>query len=323
MVFVHRSDNFKEYMTLDQLRTFQAVATARSFRGAADVLHITQPAISKQIQALEAELDERLFERGRSAQLTSAGTALLKHVEHLSRVLTVAKEEITDLRELRAGHLSIGAAHSVATYVLPSLIEAYRARYPKVNLSIESGWSLEIIGRIMTYDLDLGLLVLLSPKLQAFQQLTLVPLATSDLVFVTSPNGPLAGRKKITWDDLREAPWILNHDGCVYRSYIERRLKEHGQTLKVEVQVMGLELQKKLTELGLGVSLLPRKFVTTELRQGSLKALNVEGTKLQVYSCLVLRKDKYIHGAMKGFLRLVQKTFQPPKNGLTRYLRPL
>ena len=307
-------------MTLDQLRTFQAVATVRSFRGAADVLHITQPAISKQIQALEAELDERLFERGRSAQLTSAGTALLKHVEHLSRILTVAKEEITDLRELRAGHLSIGAAHSVATYVLPGLIEAYRARYPKVNLSIDSGWSVEITGRVMTYELDFGLLVLLSPKLQGFQQLTFVPLETTDLVFVTAPNDRLAARKKTTWDELKEAPWILNQHGCVYRSYIERRLKERGQALKVEVEVMGLELQKKLTELGLGVSLLPKNFVSRELRQGSLKVLNVEGTKLRVYSCLVLRKDKYIHGAMKGFLRLLQETFQPAKDGLTGYL---
>jgi DNA-binding transcriptional LysR family regulator len=307
-------------MTLDQLRTFQAVASVRSFRGAADVLHITQPAISKQIQALEAELDERLFERGRSAHLTSAGIALLKHVEHLSRILAVAKEEITDLRELRAGHLSIGAAHSVATYVLPGLVEAYRARYPKVNLSIDSGWSVDVTGRVMTYDLDFGLLVLLSPKLQGFQQLTFVPLETTDLVFVTAPNDRLAGRKKITWDELKEAPWILNQHGCVYRSYIERRLKERGQALKVEVEVMGLELQKKLTELGLGVSLLPRNFVTRELRQGSLKVLNVEGTKLQGYSCLVLRKDKYIHGAMKGFLRLLQETFQPPKNGLMRYL---
>jgi DNA-binding transcriptional LysR family regulator len=307
-------------MTLDQLRTFRAVAAVRSFRGAAGVLHITQPAVSKQIQALEAELNEPLFERGKSAQLTSAGVALLKHAEHLSRILTVAKEEITDLKELRAGHLSIGAAHSVATYVLPSLVEAYRARYPKVNLSIHSGWSGEITSRVMTYDLDLGLIRLLSPKPQGIQQLTFVPFAATDLVFVTSPNDRLAGRKKITWADLREAPWILNHNGCVYRSHIESRLKEGGQALKVEVEVMGLELQKKLTELGLGVSVLPRNLVTTELRQGSLIALNIEGTKLQIYSCLAFRKGKYIHGAMKGFLRLLQETFRPAKDGLARYV---
>jgi DNA-binding transcriptional LysR family regulator len=183
-------------MTLDQLRTFQAVAAVKSFRGAAEVLHITQPAISKQIQALEAELNERLFERGKSARLTSAGTALLKHAEHLSRILAVAKEEITDLRELRAGHLSIGAAHSVATYVLPGLIEAYRARYPKVKLSVNSAWSGEITGRVMTHDLDLGLIRLLSPKPQGFQQVTLVPFATNDLVFVASPKDRLAGKIK-------------------------------------------------------------------------------------------------------------------------------
>jgi DNA-binding transcriptional LysR family regulator len=310
-------------MTLDQLRTFRAVATAKSFRNAVELLHITQPAISKQIGALETELGERLFERGRSAQLTSAGTALLKHVEHLSRILTAAKEEIADLRELRGGHLSIGAAHSIATYVLPNLIETYRARYPKVNLSIESGWSLEITNRVVTYDLDLGLLVLVSPKVEGgFPQLTFVLLATTDLVFVASANDPLTRRKQITWDELKAAPWILNQEGCVYRSYIERRLRERGQAMKVEVEVIGLELQKKLSQLGLGIALLPKNFVVKELQQGSLKTLNVKGTKLQGYSYLVFRKDKYLHGAMKGFLKLLQENFNPAKNGLRRYSEP-
>jgi DNA-binding transcriptional LysR family regulator len=300
-------------MTLDQLRTFQAVAAAKSFRHAADLLHLTQPAVSKQIQALETELDQRLFERGRNAQLTSAGSALLKHVDRLSRILTVAKEEIADLRELRGGHLSIGASHSFAAYELPHLIEAYRTNYPKINLSIEAGWSGEITQRVVSYALDLGLLVLLTPGLEGFPQLSFFPLATTDLVFVVSPNDPLAKRKRLTWEDLKEAPWILNQQGCVYRGYIERRLKERGQPLKVEVEVLGLELQKKLTQLGLGISLLPKSFVRAELQQGTLKTLDVAGTNLQAYSCLVFRSDKYIHGAMKAFLKLLQDSFDPAK----------
>jgi DNA-binding transcriptional LysR family regulator len=303
-------------MTLDQLRTFQTVADAKSFRDAADRLHLTQPAISKQIQALEAELDQKLFERGRRAQLTLAGTALLRHVAQLSRILAAAKEEIADLRELRTGHLSIGAAHSAATYVLPKLIEVYRGRHPKVNLSIEAGWSIGIAHRVATYDLDLGLLVIMSPKLEAFPKLTFVPLGTTDLVFLVSPNNPLTKRKTITWDELKDTPWILNQTGCIYRNYIETRLKERGQQIKIEVEVLGLELQKKLTELGLGVSLLPKNFVTTELRQGTLKALRVEGTKLQAYSCLVFRNDKYIHGPMRAFLKLLSDEFGPAKNAL-------
>jgi DNA-binding transcriptional LysR family regulator len=305
-------------MTLDQLHTFQTIATTHSFRRAAELLSLTQPAVSKQIQALETELEQRLFERGRSAQLTLAGTALLKHVDQLSRIVTVAKEEISDLRDLRQGRLSIGAAHSIATYELPRLIEAYRAAYPKINLVIESGWSVDITRRVLSHALDLGLLILVSPKLEGFPQLSFVPLATTDLAFVVAANNPLANRKRLTWDDLKDVPWILNHDGCVYRSYIERRLKERGQSIKVEVEVLGLELHKKLAELGLGVSLLPQRFVSEEIRRGSLKTLHVIGEKLQAYSCLVFRSDKYLHGAMRAFLQLLDQSFRPANKTLQR-----
>jgi DNA-binding transcriptional LysR family regulator len=309
-------------MTFDQLRTFQTVAAVRSFRRAADLLHITQPAISKQIQALEVELEERLFERGRSTRLTLAGTALLKHAEKLSRMLTAAREEIADLKELRGGHLSIGATHSIAAYVLPGLIESYRAKYSKVSLSIESGWSPEITRRVAAYDLDLGLIALVSKRMDGFPELTFVPLATWDLVFVTSRNHPLAKKRDISWDDLKDASWILNEEGCQFRGYIEKKLKERGRIMKVEVEIIGFELQKRLTELGLGVSLLPKNFVIKELRGGSLKTLNVKGAKLQAYSCLVFRKDKYIHGAMKAFVALLQETFSPAKDVLKRHLAP-
>src|SRR3954447_12438719 len=134
-------------MTLDQIRTFQAVAAARSFRRAAGALHLSQPAVSKQIRALEAELELPLLERGKTARLTAAGAALLKHAEHLARILRAAREEIADIKDLRGGHLALGATHSFATYVLPGLMESYRSRYPKVTLSIESGWSPDVTRR--------------------------------------------------------------------------------------------------------------------------------------------------------------------------------
>ena len=300
-------------MTLDQLKAFQTVAATRSFRHAAEVLHLTQPAISKQIQALEAELDQRLIERGRNAQLTAAGAALLKHAERVSRLLAIAKEEISDLRELRGGRLAIGAAHSFATYELPRLIETYRKSYPRINLAIEAGWSVEIARRVAMYELDLGLLVLLTQQLEGFPQLTFAPFAETEMVFVVASHDPLAKRNRLTWEELKEAPWILNQQGCVYRSYVESRLKERGQAMKVEVEVLGLELQKKLTQLGLSVALLPRHFVSSELQRESLKALRVIGSRLKAHSCLVFRTDKYIHGAMKAFLKLLQENFAPVK----------
>ena len=301
-------------MTFDQLRTFKAVASAKSFGNAAEQLHLSQPAISKQIQALEAELAQRLFERGKKgAQLTVAGTALLRHVEQLSQIIKAAKEEIDDLKETRGGHLAIGAAHSIATDILPSLIESYRSQYPRVNLSIEAGWSMELTRRVASYDLDVGLIVAVSPTLEGFPEIKFVRLATTELVFVVSPENKLARRQRLRWDDLNDVPWILNHEGCVYRSYVEKRLKERGLSMKAEVEVIGLEIQKKLTALGLGIALLPKSFVMADLQQGSLRVLKVNGEKLQTYSYLIFRRDRYVNGAMKAFLKLLQENFVPAK----------
>lgn len=301
-------------MTLDQLVTLQTVSSAKSFRRAAETLHLTQPAVSKQIRALELELGERLFERGRTATLTAAGKTLLRHAERLSQIVRIARDEIADLRELRRGHLSIGASHSVATYVLPDLIETYRLRYPQVTLSVEAGWSPQILGHVVSHDLDLGLVVLVTPKPNDTSQFISTALATTETVFVASPKEPLVKKRQLTFEEFRELPLILNHDGCLYRRYLESCFTERGLAMNIAVEVIGLELQKKLTQLGLGVALLPKPFVAKELREKSLKTFTVKGLQLRSYSCLVYRRDKYIHGAMKVFLSLLQEAFDPAKS---------
>ncbi len=300
-------------MTLDQLVTLQMVSNAKSFRRAAEQLHLTQPAVSKQIRALELELGERLFERGRTARLTTAGATLLKHAEHLSKIVRIARDEIADLRELRSGHLSIGASHTVATHLLPDLIETYRLEYPHVALSVETGWSPEIVNRVASHDLDLGLVVLVTPKPDDTPQLACTPVDSTETVFVASPKDSLVKKRRLTFEEFTKLPLILNHEGCLYRRYLESRFAERGAAMNIAVEVLGFELEKKLTQLGLGVSLLSRLLVAEELREKSLKTFTVKGLHLRSYSCVVYRHDKYIHGAMRGFLKLLQEVFRKAK----------
>lgn len=296
-------------MTLDQLITLQTVSSVKSFRRAAESLHLTQPAVSKQIRALEEELGERLFERGRTARLTEAGAALLKHAEQLSQIVRTAKDEIADLKQLRRGHLSIGASHTIATNLLPDLVEAYRAKYPEVTLSVETGWSPEILGRVLSHDLELGVVVLVTPEPDDTPQLTCTPLEITETVFVASPKYPQVKKEELTFEEFRRLPLILNHEGCLYRRYLQSRFTEKGATMNVAVEVLGFELEKKLTQLGLGVSLLSKLLVAKELKEKSLRAFKVKGLQLRSYSCLVYRRDKYIHGAMREFLALLKKIF--------------
>lgn len=300
-------------MTLDQLVTFRTVSIVNSFGAAAEMLHLTQPAVSKQIRALELELGERLFERGRTATLTQAGSTLLKYAEHLLHMVKTARNEIADLRELRRGHLSIGASHTIATDLVPHLIETYRLRYPQVTLSIETGWSPDILSHVLSRDLDFGLVVLITSKPRNTPQLACAALDTTETVFVASPKDPLVKKQQLTFEEFRKLPLILNHDGCLYRSYLESRFAERGVAMNIAVEVIGFELEKKLTQLGLGVSLLSKLLVAKELKEKSLKSFRVNGLQLRSYSCLVYRQDKYIHAAMRGFLKLLQEVFRKAK----------
>jgi DNA-binding transcriptional LysR family regulator len=318
MVCFHVSDNFLEWispMNLDQLVTFRTVARMGSFRRAAEALHLTQPAVSKQIQALELELGERLLERGRTARLTPAGEVLLKYAERVPQLVQTAREEISDLRELGRGHLSLGAAQSIAIHLLPRLLEAYRARYPRVTLTVEAGVAHEIMRRVVARDVDLGLVVLTAPGPDPPAELTCVPLGASEIVFVAPASEPLVKRKRLIIDEIGELPWILSPAGCQYRGFLERRFAERGLTMNVAVEVTGLEVHKRLVQLGLGVTLLPKPLVAQELKGGTLKAFTVEGTKFRSLSCLLYRRDRYIHGAMQGFLALLREVCRPGKAG--------
>ena len=296
-------------MTLDQLVTLQTISTMKSFRRAAQSLHLSQPAVSKQIRALERELGERLFERGRTAQLTLAGATLLKHADRLSEIVRVARDEIADLRDLKSGRLAIGASHTVASQLLPGVIEAYRLQYPQVALTVETGWSPDVLGRVASHDLDLGMVVLTNPKPNGDSQLACFELDTAETVFVASPKDPRVKKQELTFEEFAKLPLILNHEGCLYRRYLAGRFAERGVPMNVAVEALGFDLEKKLTQLGLGVSLLSRMLVTKELKERSLKTFKVKGLQLRSYSCLVYRRDKYLHGAMRAFLKLLQHSF--------------
>jgi DNA-binding transcriptional LysR family regulator len=313
MVPFHDPHNSKEWMmTLDQLLAFQAVARDQSFQKAAEALHLTQPAVSKQIQALERELGGRLLDRGRKTRLTHAGEVLLKYAERVAQTVEAAREELSDVTKHGEGRLSIGASHSLALSLLPRLLETYRSDYPRVTVSVTAGHPAEILPRVAAGDFDLGLVILVSRKLHHSLPLSRRAFAVTDIVFVASPNDPIVTRREMTIDALRHAAWVLNQDGCQYRGFLEKKFAERGLTMNIAVEVMGLEVQKKLAQLGLGVTLLPKPFVAQELREGKLKRFTVKGVALQSFSCIVHRRDKYMHAAMRAFLELLARL---PSNG--------
>src|SRR4051812_18161270 len=117
-------------MTLDQLTAFRTVVRAGGFGRAAAQLNLTQPAVSKQVRALEDELGQRVVERGRHVRSTPAGEVLLKYADRICEMLANAKQELADAAEHQRGDLAIGATQTIAAYLLPRVIASFRRRFP-------------------------------------------------------------------------------------------------------------------------------------------------------------------------------------------------
>jgi len=133
-----------------RLKVFRAVAEQASFRKASEALHLSQPAVSQHIHALEEELGLRLFDRsGTQTSLTPAGRLLLKYAERSARVLEEARSALAKLDGEVSGELRIGASTTVAQYILPRILGAFLKDNPRVTLSVESGNTEEIVALLL------------------------------------------------------------------------------------------------------------------------------------------------------------------------------
>ncbi|MGH9674406.1 MAG: LysR family transcriptional regulator [Bryobacteraceae bacterium] len=301
-------------MTLDQLATFRAVARLKNFRLAAESMHVTQPAVSKQIRALEEELGGPLLERGRKMQLTVAGEVLLRHADRVAQTVEVAREEIGDLRGQGAGKLAISAYHVLAVHVLPHVLESYRKKHPAVRIQVETGWPPEVVQHVLDRQVDIGMIVF-NEVVRESPYLSLLPMFTAELIFIAPGDGSLVKERELTLDDLGDLPWILCQDGCPTRAFLENKLRERGRSLTMAVETNDHDLQSRLVELGLGVSVQARGLVQSRLRANRLRQFHVPGMKFEVECGVIYRRDKFVQAALRDFLGTVRRiaAAPPPK----------
>jgi DNA-binding transcriptional LysR family regulator len=302
------------------LHTLRTVARAGSFRRAASELHLTQPAVTKQIQALEREVGERLLDRRRPLALTHAGEVLVRYAEQIAGLVRNAENEIGDLQRTGAsGRVALGASYSVADF-LPRLLGRCRTRFPQVTLTVDSDWPDAIVRRVRERELDLGLVVLTSPRPAEPEEIAAIPLTESGMVIIAPPDTALTKGRFANMKQLAAQPWILNHRSCVYRLYLDRIFAEHGLHMQVAVDGVGVELQCRLVELGLGLALIPESFLVERGRRRKVKVLRVRGVEPRSLIGLVYRRDKYLHGALRSMIVALQDIF--PEANLDDVLAP-
>ncbi|MGC4045191.1 MAG: LysR substrate-binding domain-containing protein [Armatimonas sp.] len=261
-------------MELRQLEAFVCVAQENSFTRAAVRLHLTQPAVTRQIGALEAELGAELFERlGKSIRLSAAGEALLPHAETVLREATEAREAVSEAVAGRSGRLTLAASSTLASYLLPPVLAAFRQAHPGVELQLRTGLSAQVWAQVRSGDAQLGLATTEGTDEERRHDMLLVtPLGRYETIAVVPPRHPLAGNSSLALGTLAGEPLAMS-EGTTLRAFLEGALERAGVVPRITLELDSVEAIKRMVEAGLGISLLPRIAVRAETEGGRLVAL--------------------------------------------------
>jgi len=271
---------------------------------AAEKLFRTQPAISTQVRMLEEELGEKLFDRiGKKVCLTQAGELLFGYAERLLRLHDEAKLAITELNASPRGKILIGANEATCLYVLPQLFALFKEKYPEVQISIYRNFSKKVVDKILENQLDFGIVTLPVPD----RDLHVMPIAEDELWLITSPGHPLADRTTVALEDVVSYPFIFHKAGTT-RERLVKQLGPLWEKMNISMELASIETIKKFVSIGMGISIVPKSYVSDEMERGTLRLVRMRNFKLIRKLGLIHRKNRYMSHASKAFLDVVEES---------------
>ncbi len=283
-------------MEFRELRSLIALADLGSIARAAEKLHLSPPAIHKQLKLLETELDVQLYEKvGRNLRLTQAAEVLLPYLKDMLAEYQSALSALDEWRGLKRGLVSIGTGPT--TYVLPAILKQFRHTNPGVEVFVETGNTPVLLESLSKGSLDLAMLV--SADLTERQDFYVE--ATWDFEFVLishlrrPPRRPrLAG--------LKNSRFILYRKGSRMQQSIDRYFATHGFEPNVVMRLDNSDLIKAMVRAGLGISMLPFWVVAKDVKDGNLSLIHQAEPRLYSKLALVRRKMSYVPGAVQAFI---------------------
>jgi len=296
-------------MSLDdhKLRVFCTVADTKSFSKASEIIHLTQPAVSLQIQAIEELYETKLFDRTSSAvTLTPAGEVLYKYPKHILALYASAEKEIGELTGLVKGSIALGASTTIGNYLLPKVIADFRKTRPKIKIPLQVGNSKRIVELLNSGNIDLGLVEGEVSRQKLYRE----KLIADELCLIVPPQHPWAKRRDISILELTNEPFIFREEGSGTRQVIEKYLEKNGlspQNMKITMILGSTESIKHAVENGMGVSIVSRWAALKEAKFGTLKLLSFREEKMMREFTLITPKNEVLSHAAEEFLDYVKK----------------
>ncbi|MCE9633143.1 MAG: LysR family transcriptional regulator [Methylophilales bacterium] len=288
------------HLTLRQLIAFESVAKHLSYSRAAEMLHLSQPAVSMQIRQLENVLGLPLFEQlGKKIYLTEAGNEFHHHSHNILEQLNEAETMLAEIKGMR-GNLNISVA-STASYFTPHLLAEFCQRHTlaTVNLSVTNRESL--LQRLNNNETDLAIMGRPPDELDA----DATPFMENHLAIIAPVNHPLANERNIPLSRLAQETFLVREQGSGTRIAMERFFAEKNIRLTTGTEMSTNEAIKQAVQAGMGLGILSLHTISLELETARLMVLDVQNFPIQRHWYVVHRKGKRlttVASAFKEFL---------------------
>ena len=293
-------------MDVDGLSAFLAVSRLKGFSAAAQALGRTQPAISRRIALLEAELGAPLFDRtAGGAVLSQAGRALLPYAERAMAAVEDARSAVRDLATETVGPVSLAIVGTLADTELAPALRRFAAEHPGVDLRLRTATSAEVSELVRRGEATLGLRYHADPS----PDLACEVLWTEPLVVVCAPEHPLAGGTVAGLAELQDERWlafpIAPGREEIAASHVFGVFHTRGLGQVDWTAVDSLTAQRRLVEAGFGVALMPESFVAVGLAEGTLQRIEVADLEAARPVASVVRHGGYLSAAARRLLELL------------------
>lgn len=285
-----------------KVQTLLTLVTAGSYTKAAQILNLTQPAVSHHIRQLEQEFHIKIFYPSKKElRITPEGEILVKYARRAVAVNTAAHQAISDSLE-RVRHLAIGITQSAGESLLPQVLATYCGEHPDIHINIFTDTINNLYNRLKVYGLDIAII----EGSLSDENYSCVLLDTDYLCLVVSPEHPFARRGNVPLSELRKEKFILRPPGAGTRELFDTFLISHGlgnRSLNIIIEIDNVAVIKDLVSQNMGVSVIAHSACKDELSSRKLVMVPVENANMVREINMVYHRDYFIHLEVLNDLR--------------------
>jgi DNA-binding transcriptional LysR family regulator len=292
---------------LADLQAFRAVAELSSFRAAAQSLHLSQPALSRRVDKLEAALGVKLLERTtRSVRLSNVGREFARKAQSLLDELDATLLGIDEVAVQRSGIVTVACVPSATRYFLPRVLQGFHAQFPRIRVRIHDAHANEVLAAVAQGEADFGLNFLGQQEAGMLFR----PLLQERFVLACPANHPLAAKHSVKWVDLVPYPYLSVGTSSGNRLLIERALAQSAVRPHPIFEARHVQTLLGLVEAGLGVAVVPQ--LAMPANNALLRSVPLSAPIIKRELGLITKRGRSLSPAAAELYQVIASLKKPP-----------